>query len=118
MTIKMYFFLRALRKAQRNPDWTIQILDGSKPCVKTYNQSQDDTRVAKLNRYRYCYNSYCAELEKQGFLEINGHFGRMKVTQPGWDYLKLTLQGLLRLTLVDILIPVLVAWITALAVTN
>lgn len=113
MTLRMYLFLRKLRKAQVHPDWIIQLFDGDNPHVETYNQSEKDTRVVSLTRYRYHLDSYCEELERQGLLYRSGQFGKMNVTQPGWDYFQITVFGLLRFTVLDILVPVLVSWLTA-----
>lgn len=111
MTFQAARFLRKLKKAQVHQDWSI-LIDYDKFTAATYNYSPKNTTVVNLSRYRNSLHSIMHELEQRKFIKI-GSLGHVSITHAGWCAFGITVQGALKFTIRDIIIPI----ITAIATT-
>lgn len=112
MTIQALLLLRKLRRAQRYEDAQFGI-DFDRNQVVTMLVDKPDRRTINVSRYRNSINKVLEYLKKEGYITVSDG-GCGQVLHKGWHWGQVFISKLGVFLFKSILVPVFVAFITAL----
>lgn len=110
MTISAMILLGKLKRAQISPDRQAYI-DFEKMDVVTVHEAVQPYKTVSLKKFSKSIFSALSYLAGLGYIDYN-KYGSVKVTHLGWHAFRATVQGAVKFTFRDIVIPVVVTIIT------
>ena len=110
MTFSEAKLLGKLKKAQITKDNCVY-LDIDKLKATTVHNASDKYVTVDLAGFSSDLHSILKNLEDKKLVEMKGN-GYLNVTYPGWCAYRLTVQGAIKFTLRDIIVPIIVSVIT------
>lgn len=112
MTKQESKLLQLLKKIQLHEDGSI-FIDYDELTAQTVHDGTQESVTAHLTKYGSAIRSIMKSLEEQSLIENHGQ-GYARVTHPGWHARQITIQKAIKVTIRDVLIPILVSVVTVL----
>lgn len=119
MTFSETNLLRKLKRAQKTPDRDVFINRDTLTAI-TCGNIHSEKKTVKLKRYKHLLQPILYSLEGKGYIAIRlitETEAYIHVEYAGWCALNTTVRSAIRLTVKDIIVPIVVSVIAAIATT-